>query len=139
MMQIQGVTTTTVPGTGGQTFTVPVITVRVFNNNEKVFDLFGQSFDSDQKQLAGLEGSQSATDLAEPFGSTLYTAPTILGIPLFDQNWVDYVVTFPPSATEARLMLATMGGLSGWQQNLLGTSSNQSTRTPCSHRSARTR
>ena len=67
----------------------------------------------------------SATDLAEPFGSTLYAAPTILGIPLFDQNWVDYVVTFPPSATEARLMLATMGGLSGWQQNLLDTSSNQ--------------
>ena len=92
------------------TVELPQITVRVFNNNEKVYDLYAQFFNSDNSQIVGTEGSVSATDLAQPFGTTLYNCPTILGIPLFDTNYVDYVVTFPLQGNTGSSLSGTIYG-----------------------------
>ena len=128
-MHVQAIGTTTVPGENNQTYTVPQITVRTYNNNEKVYGFYAEYFDSDQKQQTPVGGPQVSTsnpvDLAEQFSALLYAAPTFLGIPFFAQNYLDYVVTFPPLATEADLMLATMGRMSGWQDVLQDASGNQ--------------
>lgn len=124
-MEIQAVATVQVTGDDGKTYDVPQITVRVYNNNEKVYDVYAQYLDADAALIDLKGGSVSATDLSYQLPGSLYAAPTIIGIPLFGQNYVDYVVTFPSAAVTVKLLLATMGGLSGWQQELKDTKGDQ--------------
>jgi hypothetical protein len=105
-----------------------VVTVRVFNNNEKVYDIYAQYYNADGVQVDQFGNPPTkgtSPDLAVSLGPSLYACPTIVGIPVFDTNYVDYEVPIPSSVTTTNIMLATMGGKSGWQQYLVDANNNQ--------------
>lgn len=99
------------------------VPIRIYNNNEAFFDLYGQLW-AGTKQVNLGDKQIHDDDYSIKLGS-VPTVTVMMGIPLFDTNWNDFAFPIVGEATEGRALMCTLGSGTSWKSSFLDSKGNQ--------------
>lgn len=93
-----------------------VVTVRVYNNNERFCGVYMQQWNGN-KQLPAVPDFQTpvSTDDQTILVTQLGSVDVVMGVPITGQNWQDVDIVIQAQATQVTILLGSFGAGTGWK------------------------